>query len=46
MKKDKAQINIKNDNFSDLKKHSENSLKEVWDNKKDDIWNEYLKNEG
>lgn len=31
------------DNFKDILKFSEKSLKEVWSNKKDDIWNEYLK---
>jgi len=30
---------IKQDDFSDLLKHSENSLKKIWDNKKDEIWN-------
>lgn len=32
------------DDFKDILKFSEQSLKEVWDNKEDDIWNEYLKN--
>lgn len=31
------------DDFKDLLKFSEQSLKKVWDNKEDDIWNEYLK---
>lgn len=31
------------DDFKDIVKISEQSLKEVWDNKKDDIWGEYLK---
>ena len=31
------------DDFSDVVKLSEMSLKEIWDNKEDDIWNEYLK---
>jgi len=31
------------EDFSDLLKFSEESLKEVWDNKEDDIWNTYLK---
>lgn len=31
------------DDFKDILKFSEKSLKEVWDNKSDDIWNEYLK---
>jgi len=30
------------DDFKDILKFSENSLKEVWDNKEDDIWNKYL----
>jgi len=31
------------DDFKDILKFSEGSLKEVWDNKSDDIWKEYLK---
>ncbi len=31
------------DDFKDILKFSEESLKEVWDNKSDDIWNKYLK---
>ena len=31
------------DDFKDIIKFSENSLKEVWDNKDDEIWNNYLK---
>ncbi|MBI5872465.1 AbrB/MazE/SpoVT family DNA-binding domain-containing protein [archaeon] len=31
------------DDFKDILKFSEESLKEVWDNKSDDIWNRYLK---
>ena len=31
------------DDFKDILKFSEKSLKEVWDNKSDDIWNQYLK---
>ena len=34
--------NLKDD-FKDILKHSEQSLKEVWDNPEDDIWNQYLK---
>ncbi len=30
------------DDFKDVLKISENSLKEVWDNKEDEIWNQYL----
>lgn len=33
------------DDFSDITQLSEMSLKEVWDNKEDDVWNEYLKND-
>ena len=31
------------DDFKDILKFSERSLKDVWDNKRDDIWNQYLK---
>ncbi len=31
------------DDFKDILKFSEQSLKEIWDNKEDDIWEEYLK---
>lgn len=31
------------DDFSDVLKFSEESLKEVWDNEQDDIWASYLK---
>lgn len=31
------------DDFSDMLKLSEKSLKEVWDNEQDEIWNDYLK---
>ncbi len=31
----------KSDNFEDLIKHSEDSLKEVWENNEDEIWNSY-----
>jgi len=31
------------DDFKDILKFSEKSLKEVWDNKSDDVWNRYLK---
>lgn len=31
------------DDFKDILKFSEKSLREVWDNKSDDIWNQYLK---
>ena len=30
------------DDFSDILKHSEESLREVWDNPEDDIWASYL----
>lgn len=29
------------DDFRDMIKHSEKALKEVWDNKDDDIWDKY-----
>jgi AbrB family looped-hinge helix DNA binding protein len=31
------------DNFKDILKFSEQSLTEVWDNKEDEIWSQYLK---
>ena len=31
------------DDFKDILKFGEKSLKRIWDNKPDDIWNEYLK---
>ncbi|HLD42773.1 MAG TPA: AbrB/MazE/SpoVT family DNA-binding domain-containing protein [Candidatus Nanoarchaeia archaeon] len=31
------------DEFKDIIKFSERSLKEVWDNKSDDMWSQYLK---
>ena len=31
------------DDFKDIMKFSEDSLKSVWDNKEDDIWSSYLK---
>lgn len=31
------------ENFKDITAFSEKSLKEVWDNKEDDIWGAYLK---
>lgn len=31
------------DDFKDILKLNELSLKEVWDNKEDEVWNEYLK---
>ena len=34
---------INQDDFKDLLIHSEKSLKEIWDNKDDEIWNSYLK---
>jgi len=30
------------DNFNDILKFSEGALKEVWDNKEDEIWRKYL----
>ena len=42
---EKAQITEKRlkDDFKDILRFSEKSLKEVWNNKSDDIWNHYLK---
>jgi AbrB family looped-hinge helix DNA binding protein len=34
---------IGKDDFKDLLRLSENSLKKVWDNKEDEIWDSYLK---
>lgn len=34
---------IKKEDFRDLLKLSEISLKKMWDNKEDEIWNSYLK---
>jgi AbrB family looped-hinge helix DNA binding protein len=31
------------DDFKDIQKASEQNLKKIWDNKSDDIWEEYLK---
>ena len=31
------------DDFQDILKYNEESLKEVWDNKEDDIWASYLR---
>lgn len=31
------------DDFKDILKYNENSLKEVWDNNEDDIWASYLR---
>lgn len=33
---------IRKDEFKDLLKLSEISLKKIWDNEEDDIWNTYL----
>jgi AbrB family looped-hinge helix DNA binding protein len=33
------------DEFSDILKLSEQSLREVWDNKEDEIWSKYLEDE-
>ena len=33
------------DDFKDILKFSERSLKEVWGNKSDDVWNQYGKRE-
>ena len=41
-KSQKVAMKMKDD-FKDLLKFSEQALKSVWDNKADDIWNDYLK---
>ncbi len=33
------------DDFTDVKSISEQSLRKLWLNKGDDIWNQYIKNE-
>ena len=43
-KTENTEENLKDD-FKDILKFSEESLKEVWDNKDDEIWNAYLKND-
>jgi len=43
-KAQKTEEKIKDD-FKDILKFSENSLKEVWDNQEDKIWNTYLEND-
>ena len=40
-KSQKAEMKM-NDDFKDIQKFSEKSLKSVWDNKEDEIWNTYL----
>ncbi len=41
-KADKFSQSMKDD-FKDILKYNEDSLKEVWDNKEDDIWSTYLR---
>ena len=41
-KADKVSQSMKDD-FEDILKYNEDSLKEVWDNKEDDIWASYLR---
>ena len=41
-KSDEISKKIKGD-FDDILQLSESSLKEVWNNKEDDIWEEYIK---
>ena len=31
------------DGFDDVVRHSEYSLKKIWDNEGDEVWNRYLK---
>jgi AbrB family looped-hinge helix DNA binding protein len=31
------------DDFKDMTKHSESSLKKIWNNKEDDIWQKHMK---
>ena len=41
-KADRVSQSMKDD-FKDILKYNEDSLKEVWDNKEDDIWASYLR---
>lgn len=41
-KAQKAEARMK-DNFKDILKFNEQSLKSIWDNKEDEIWSQYLK---
>jgi AbrB family looped-hinge helix DNA binding protein len=43
LKKVDTMENELEDDFSDLLKLSEISMKKLWDNKEDEIWNTYLK---
>jgi len=43
IQKAKKASKMMEDNFSDILIFNQNSLKEVWDNKEDDYWNNYLK---
>ncbi len=38
-----ADLDWDDDNFDDIIKLGEQSLKEVWDNEEDEVWNQYLK---
>lgn len=37
-------MEIKEDDFKDLLKHSEKVAKKLWDNEEDEIWNNYFIN--
>jgi len=43
LEKTKKISKIIKDDFEDIVKFNEDSLKEVWDNKEDDIWSKYLR---
>ena len=43
-KSEKVRERIKDD-FADIVALTSKSLEDVWDNKEDDVWSEYLKNE-
>ena len=43
IEKAKKFSNSMQDDFQDILKYNEKSLKEVWDNKEDDIWASYLR---
>jgi len=45
MEKSEQVANRMEEDFKDILKFSEHSLKKLWNNEEDEIWNKYLKNE-
>lgn len=43
LEKSKSIVEKMEDNFEDILRLSQDSLKEVWGNKEDDIWSSYLR---